>query len=232
MENEPTVEKTPEKGKALKVVKLILKICLGLIILAVIAVSVSRIIVLDTYPNEVTRYIWTDRASDAYKKDPDGFRVFDIYVGQNYSNLGLFFNAYIRLTDCPGEKLSEFQLTVRYNDSTVKQLNKTDPIEDDDPFVFVLCNDKGDAYIPSSVKEASKSNLNYRRLVFEDVDMVDVDYLYINIYSKSEVDYSGAVDFVKARGVKGADEKAFSYMPVYSSKNVNEEYRLGSDELP
>lgn len=233
MENEVNEFTPQEKPKSLKVIKIILRVCLGLIIFAAIALPVSRIFVLDIYPGEVTKYIWTERAAQVYKTDKDSIRIFDIYVGQNYGKLGLFFNAYIRLTDSRENDISEFQLTVRYNDSTIKQLAKTETVNDeDDPFIYVLCTDMGDAYIPSIIKETSKSNLNYRRLVFEDVNMVDVDLLYLNIYSKNVTSYDDVIEFYKSKEIKGADEEAFSYMPVYSSKNANEEYTLGSDELP
>ena len=233
MENEVNEFTTQKKPKWVRIIKTLLGVVLGLIIISAIAVPVIRMIVLDNYPREITKYVWTERAEEIYKSDKDNLRIFDVYVGQNYGRLGLFFNAYIRLTDSRDKKISEFQLTVRYNDSTVKHLAKTETVTDEeDPFIYILCNDLGDAYIPSYIDETTKSNLNYRKLVFEDVNMVDVDILYLNIYSKNVTSYDDVIELYKSKEIKGADEEAFSYMPVYSSKNANEEYKLESDELP
>jgi len=218
--------------KILKIIGKVLKYALILIIVAIIGFAIYRIFVMDNYPEQMQKYMWTDTSKECYENHPDDFHVYDVYVGQNYSKLGYFFNAYIRLTECEKDGRNEFQLTIRYNNSTIDRLaEKSTSYDKDNPFIFVLSTSEGKNYLPSKSISDKQDRYNYLRLVYEDIDMIDVDNLYINIYETGTEESKDILKFMSDNNITKIDENAFAYMPVYSSTNINKEYSLKANEI-
>ena len=219
-----------ETPKAVKIIKLILKISLAVVIAAIIAVPVARMIILDTHPEKMEDYYFTDEVFEYYMTKPEELSLYELNVGQNFTDLGYFFTFFTRLTTSADGEISQIQITVRYNDSTVENFNEeyeTDYEAGTDIFEFVLADDKGNYYSPSKILEAEKSNLNYRKLIFEDIDMLDVDGLYLNVYPKENF----SLNELKERAPEGIDEDAFSGLHFYYSDNVNPVYTFSKREL-
>ncbi len=205
------------------------------IILGIVGVSLVRIIMLDNFPAEVENYYFTEKSAELYRSG--AIMCYEIEVAQNYSDssgdshAGDFFLFFGRLTETGGN-LAEIQCTVRYNDSTL--LHRGESFNgsgyaagsETDPFVYVLMDDLGHAYEPVQITSAEKSNLNYRRLVFEDVDMTDVGSLYINVYHTSSYDF-GSVD--TSYGAK--DPGAFSCVGLFSSEKTYKEHKFSKKEI-
>jgi hypothetical protein len=94
----------------------------------------------------------------------------------------------------------------------------------DEPFVFVLCDEKGNCYLPDVTVESENGNLNYRRLLFDNVDMSGVDTLAVNVYSANNFDLSSHTF------ADGKDENAFATVLVYTSQVKMPEYKLSKRE--
>lgn len=199
------------------------------IILGIVGVSLVRIIMLDNFPPEVENYCWTEKTAALYRSGE--IRCYDIEVAQNYSDsagdshAGDFFLFFGRLTETEGN-LAEIQCTVRFNDSTLSHRGEGFTGSDTEPFVYVLMDDRGNFYEPSEITAAEKSNLNYRRLVFSDVDMTDVGSLYVNVYHGFSYQ-SDAVD--TSYGAK--DPNAFSCVGLFSSEKTYEEHKFTKKEI-
>lgn len=227
-QREPEEDTPKPENKVWKAIKFTFKTLLIVLISTIIAVPLIRLVQLDSHPDAAKNFVWTEKARQSYTDSPDGFHVYEFEVSQNFSELGYFFFFFGRIAEDDAGNVEQIQLTVRYNDSTLEHYTEDTGLSlgAGEPFVYMLSDDQGRNYLPAATVTAEKSNLNYRRLVFEDVDMAGVDELTLNIYGASAFDE----DLLET--VKGGDESAFATMTVYRSSNEAPAYTLKKKELP
>lgn len=148
-------------------------------------------------------FLWNESAIASYKENADEFSAFYYKRPDNYTKLGEFQASNVYFVPSTGQ----FQITVRYNNSTLKKLAEDyslDEIPSGEVFVFTLSDNLGNVYTSYEYASDSKKLYNYRRVVFDNVDMnakktVEEDgkqvekvfeELYINVYYIEDVLYS------------------------------------------
>lgn len=210
---------------AWKVFGKLLKVLMTLVLVSVFVIPCVRIFMLNSHPNEAVDLIWTESSKASYKSDPDAFHTYKIKMGDSYSKLGYFFFIEGSIVEDEAGRIEQIQLTMRYNDSTVTYFEEeSGESSADEPFVFVLCDEKGNCYLPDVTVESENGNLNYRRLLFDNVDMSGVDTLAVNVYSANNFDLSSHTF------ADGKDENAFATVLVYTSQVKMPEYKLSKRE--
>lgn len=198
-------------GKKITVGKIIKKTLLYTLRLAsffVIAILLWRIFSGEA-PKNMQELLLTDSTVQSLNNSSTPF---DVYYYQHKDNLtkdGKFSASHIYYI--PAEK--QVQITVRYNNSTVKKLMSDYSLStkpDFEPFVFTLTDGLGNTYTEYKYISGSKNMYNYRRLVFDGVDLDSLiveeppfnatedevnkfkeitkdKYLVLNIYYKNDV---------------------------------------------
>lgn len=210
---------------AWKLLKKAFKLMMTAIVVSAFVIPCVRIAQLNAHPNEAVDLIWTDASKASYRSAPDAFHTYRIKMGNNYSKLGYFFFIEGTIVEDEAGKIEQIQVTIRYNDSTVENYeNESGESASDEPFVFVLCDEKGNHYLADRVVKSKSTNLNYRRLLFDNVDMSGVDNLTVNIYPEHRF----VLEMLD--GVKNSDENAFAAISVYMSIFDVPEYKLSKRE--
>lgn len=212
----------------LKIVKIILRVLLIAVIAFFVGVPFVRMFMMgDTAAAK--NYLWSDAAKASYAASPETYKVYEFSVSQNFTTDGYFFLLNTRYTESQSDGYSQLQTTVRLNDSTLRHIAEDLSLADTptcEDLIFILTDDLGRHYEVSQSLYDRKTNLNYLRIVFEDVDMTDAEFLYLNCY------YSGAFDREAALSVTGQDEDAIGSLTVYKRQNTSYEYKLKRSELP
>ena len=163
-------------------------------IIKVVALSISffifafflfRILTMGD-PDSLTSIDWNPAAKEAYLKDPESFSAVSQKQQVFITNDGKFWISgilYLR-------EAKQLQLTIKYNDSTLKAL--AEQIEGElpeEPFSYSLLDSAGTRYTDYDFRVERKQNYSYRRLIFYGIDLTDIATVYVDIY------YSGAVDY-------------------------------------
>ena len=123
---------------------------------------------------------------------------------------------------CP--ETGEFQITLRYNVSTLEEIKKDfslAAIPEPDPalFDFSLVDNKGNRTPLTCVWTESKFMYQYMKLVTSDVDFsTDPGWIRVEIYYKDAIDYA---------------EQAYSIIPVYEKELTSRDtvYSLQKEDL-
>ncbi len=182
-----------------KIIKKTVKLSLKLIGITVFVSLLLRIFIAGDTSFSKT-FLWTEQSITAYNKNPDDFDVYYYKRPDNISQGGKFSASNVYFIP----SISQFQLTVRYNDSTLDKLMTDYKLENKptgEVFVFTLSDNLGNVYTEYTYTADKKNMYNYRRVVFENIDMnatktVEEDgiavekkfeELYINIYYKDDV---------------------------------------------
>jgi len=182
--------------------KLLKFIGIGLVIFVYLLVFFRIFINTDTKKSK--KFIWDERAIEAYNQDPDSFEVLtqklDGYVvtdgeggykavsyslmsRNGYFTVGSF--VYVKTT-------SQVQLTLRYSNSALKALAEcysleTLPEKSDEVFCFALYD--GERYYTEySYTTDARFTYNYRRLLFEGIDLEALNTLSLCIYYVNDCD--------------------------------------------
>ena len=152
------------------VFKVIKYVLLG--VMALMLIALILLLVTERDPEELNTLAWTEDAVARYKQSADGFRVISItgFDGRTYSQDGAVgISRVSRVVD-----LSEWQMLVRYNDSTLRKLAEKrgeSPYPDAERFVYTLQDDLGNVYTEYHFLTAETSRHNYLRLIFDDVPL-------------------------------------------------------------
>ena len=205
---------------AAKIAGNILKYLIFGVIIFVYAIIMLRICTMGD-PKSAGKYYWTAAKTEAYKARPDSFKVMDIdEKSEGYVYLtgdGKFAVSGIMLTLINGdEEHAQLQFTIRYNNSTIKSLMKeydllSAPLGE--PFVFVLRG--ADKTYRSYLYAKDRKNLyNYRRVIFEDVDIKNGGGFIVDIYYIDDADLNGA---------------PYGELPVYIKNSGAAEYDAAKD---
>ncbi|MBQ6702046.1 MAG: hypothetical protein IJN17_03740 [Clostridia bacterium] len=220
-----------KKNSKRKIIKKILLYTLRITTLLVFAVLFWRIFSGDS-PDSMKKFLWTESSIEQYNKSPEDFKVYHYKHKDNLSAEGKFSASEVYFVPSIGQ----LQVTVRFNNSTLDKVVEEYKLEekpDKDAFVFVLTDHLGNAYTEYSYISDEKNVYNYRRLVFEGIDMskITVDepspnatpeerkkiekerenvYLFLNVYYKDRVVLS----------------KPFSSLPVYDYVHYHAPYSI------
>lgn len=137
---------------------------------------------------DISNIVWTKEALDAYKEMPEDFTVeyYSEYEEHYFTEDGYFSVSKIRYIP----SISQWQMTVRYNKSTLKYLTEDYGIEfkeGDDHFTFALKDDRGKVYRNFRYIKEIKGRYTYYRLLFDDVEIMDVNEVKLYVYIADEV---------------------------------------------
>ena len=162
------------RGRAGNNMRIIFK-TIKYILLAAMAIMLGALIYLlwtERDPSAVRSLAWSEEAVERYKASEDGFRVMSItgFDGRTYSQDGAVgISRVSHVVD-----IDEWQMLVRYNDSTLRAVEekrgKVD-LADTERFIFTLSDDLGHVYTEYRFLTAKTSRHNYLRLVFDGVPL-------------------------------------------------------------
>ncbi|MBR5315109.1 MAG: hypothetical protein IKU45_06840 [Clostridia bacterium] len=148
-------------------------------------------------------FLWNESAISSYTENADEFSAFCYKRPDNYTKDGKFQASNVYFVPSTGQ----FQITVRYNNSTLKKLVEDYSLKETptgEVFVFTLTDNLGNVYTSYQYATDSKNLYNYRRVVFDNIDMnakktveedgVQVEKffeeLYVNVYYIDDVTLS------------------------------------------
>lgn len=240
-QNRPPIKKV----FSFRTLKRLLKIFFIAVLLVIYGIIAYRMITGLSVPKDATKLLWTEKALSAYGGGDLAVYVWD--PDPAFSDDGRFFvyqTKYIPKTE-------ELQLTVRYNRATVKALRAdASPSDvDDEPFAFVLRDDKGRLYTNYSYSSFTKGLYTYVRLSFDGVSLFDTDtapshtgddapdekysdIIYKGAYKSDEIssDISHLyIDFYYENDVKYENGSWADPIFVYKSSITLSEYDLSKD---
>ncbi len=166
--------------------------------------------------SKVKKYIWTEETAQLYKQNGK----LDIWKLTAYNKPNenmeltekLFFIDNLTYTT----ETSQFQFMLRYNilnEEIKKFVSKSDS---ENPFVFVLKDNKGNTYTEYQYIEDSALIYGYYRIVFSNIDIKKASELSLYVYCNS-----------------GDDIKQSSFVDicvVWYTDGYKEEYKLSSSE--
>ena len=211
--NDPNEENEYDalNGKKITLGKIIKKTILYSLRIAsffVIAILLWRIFSGEA-PKNMQELLLTEDTVQSLNNTPDSFKVYSYVHKDNLTADGKFAASHVYYI--PSEK--QLQVTVRYNNSTIKTLMKDYSLSAEpefEPFVFTLTDGMGNTYTEYKYISGKKNMYNYRRLVFDGVDLDSLiveepafnateeeinefeeitkdKYLVLNIYYKDDV---------------------------------------------
>ncbi len=112
----------------------------------------------------------------------------------NYDEEGWYNISNVAMSESAGE----VQLTVRYNSrSTVNVLMQKYELAErpeGEIFVYILADNKGNTYTDYTFAASSRPLYEFRRVIFTDVDLTDVDKLYLHVYYIGDVSNEGLMN--------------------------------------
>ena len=197
-----------EAPSASRIISWVLKGICFLVIFGVIAFLIIRIVMADYYPASMKRLYPSEELVAAYEEDPTlAMHRQELRVSYDDPNFSLFMAS--NQFYCP--KTGEFQITLRYNVSTLEEMQKDfalAEIPSPDPALFdiSLVDNSGHRTPLTCVWTESKFMYQYMKLVTSDVDFAkDPGWIRVEIYYKDAVDYA---------------ETPYSCIPVYEKELV------------
>lgn len=217
-----------------KVIKFILKfIAIGLIVL-VYALLFWRIYTSKT-PKNIKKFLFTQDAFDVCSSSPDSVSFWTRGDGTVWSftpdrpedSDGSFTAEGILYAD----GLSILEMTIRYNNSTVKYLTedyRLDEKPQGEPFIFILEDNAGNTYSDYVYAPFARSLYNYRRLIFKNVDLTDVTSLRLNVYYVGDVSLSSPYRYLDVYST-AQPISAFPEKGKYMTYTATEEFTTAQD---
>ena len=196
-------------GKAKTVAKITFKTVILAISFFIYAFFIFRLCSTQDAPESVSSIVWNETTRAAYAADPDGFQILTQEPSTFITDNGRFWISDV--VYLPQAK--QLQLTIKYNDSTLKYLKEAlekqqadalaaetgDAGEDqvlpeivlpDEPFDYSILDNSGNRYHDYSSIADRKQNYNYRRLVFENIEIPEHAAFYVDMYYVESIDYS------------------------------------------
>ena len=180
-----------------KIIKKILKFIFLALLVLVLGLLTLRMC-SSTVPASMKKLIWNDRLTAAYQSDPEGFSVEQQISRELVTADGSFFACNIIYI----ESAQQLQLRIRYTDYMMKELEAeigADTLKEE-PFEFRLLayvkeqdTDTGSTAVQNKKTETQeftdytytterKSMYNYRRLVYDDIDLELYDNIIMQVY--------------------------------------------------
>lgn len=178
---------TPEKTKKGFSIGKFFK-SIGMLLIAAVYVLLIGRMLLARPVGEMREYLWTDKSAEYFNASPDDFKPMKQQLEQVIDDNGYYHISKLAYID----DIGELQITVRYNNSTLEKLDGfySDRVDAGESFVFTLTDDSGKLY--DTYKYASSENFiyNFRRLVFENVDIASANKLYLNVFYANDISSS------------------------------------------
>lgn len=237
-----------------RTLKRILKILCIVILCVIYGLLAYRLITGLNIPAAATKMLWTDSARAAYDKNGGNLAVYSQEPESTFADDGRF--SVYEMKFIP--ETNELQLTIRYNRATVKAL-KEDILKkfaapdgasseeaaaasalaqravdevDDEPFAFVLRDDKGRLYTSYTYSAFEKGLYTYVRLSFEGVALFDTDISPADhgAYSPDEK-YSGIIYKGANKSDEISSDISYLYLDFYYENDVKYESGSWADSL-
>lgn len=205
---------------------LILKICIFALCIGVVGILVFRMVIFKNYPQTMKSIYFTEALTEHYNENGGNVSARTQKLRAPYDNpkFSNFMCDYLIVTD----KTDELQITLRYNDSMIKEAEEKYSLTgllagDESLLSFRLVDNLGNVYEKIAYKAyESEYMYNYVKLVFEDVDL-----------DKNEQNPSWVRLEVFINAAKS--EEPFAMIAIYENHedyNVFEEYVLSDKERP
>ncbi len=184
-------EESQKRFTPKKIIGLVFKIVAYSIIIATFLLLIGRI-QLAKVPKTFTEFYWTEAARlaledgeiDIQYQEP--FESFDENGYYNISNVALCYDS------------GEVQFTVRYNSrSTINALMNFYGLTErpsGDVFVYMLSDQNGKVYTSYTTAAGSRPLYEFRRIIFDNVDLSGVDTLYLDVYYGADVSKDGRMN--------------------------------------
>ncbi len=195
-------------SKAGKVAKITFKVVILGISLFIYSFFIFRLCSTQDAPKSVSSIIWNEITRAAYQANPEEFQILSQEPSTFITDNGRFWISDV--VYLPQAK--QLQLTIKYNDSTLKYLKEalakqqaeaetaeTDNGKDvilpeivlpDEPFDYSILDNSGVRYHEYASISDREQNYNYRRLVFENIEIPDHAAFYVDMYYVGAIDYS------------------------------------------
>ncbi len=183
-ENGQKTKRSPMRFIKKLTVGKVLKFIAVLLIITVYVLLFGRMILARNF-GIMDRYIWTEKALDAYNSTHTEFDIMSQQLDESMDKNGYYHISNFVYTP----QNNELQITVRYNNSTLDVLNFNYPhrVNEGEDFVFTLKDSNGKIYDSYSYAATSNIIYNFRRLVFENVDLTQADTLHLNVYYRGDI---------------------------------------------
>jgi hypothetical protein len=195
-------------SKAGKVAKISFKVVILGISLFIYSFFIFRLCSTQEAPKSVSSIVWNETTRAAYQANPDEFQILSQEPSTFITDNGRFWISDV--VYLPQAK--QLQLTIKYNDSTLKYLKEAltkqqaeaqttqndggadQPLPEivlpDEPFDYSLLDNSGVRYHEYTSAADRAQNYNYRRLVFENIEIPEHAAYYVDMYYVGAIDYS------------------------------------------
>lgn len=175
----------PEKSKFRKITEKTLTVAVLCFVFGIIIFMVIRL--MTSYPpSSMKKMVWNESALAAYQNDPNGFSVSYYPSTDSFSDDSMF--SISQITYIPS--IGQYQATVRYNKRVLNYLCNDyglTAVPDGETYIFMLRDNHGNVYKTYSYTAESRSNYEYRHVIFDGVDMDDVTKLVLEVYYIGDV---------------------------------------------
>lgn len=229
-------EESKKRFTPKKIIDFFFKLIAFVIIAGTFALILGRIALMKI-PRSFTGLTFTDSVIEAYDSgtlEAELFTPKDSFDDGVKINGKLVKGRYHISNVALSHTTDEVQFTFRYNSrstvNTLMELYKLTERPSGEIFVFTLTDNTGVTYKDYVFAAKSRPLYEFRRVIFEGVDLTDVTTLYLNVYYGDDVSGAGLMNhtFVMYEKDSGSEfpvyEKAektslvFNKAPVYMSK--------------
>lgn len=196
-----------------------LKYFLIVIALCIYGLLAYRLITGLNVPKAQLKLLWTDNIKEEYRQNGT-LTVYEQDPEQAFEEDGCFSVYSVKYIP----SVSQLQLTVRYNKSTVKYLQEFYPDEtlDESPFAYVLRDNNGNIYGNCSYSVTQKGRYTYLKLAFDNVKLFDKSVVPPEKeYFTPDGEYSDII--YKGIGMSQVETSNISYLYIdfYYENDVN-----------
>ena len=173
---------------AKKIGRTIKYICYAIIFL-VVSLLIWRMCSFSSTPEEMETLAWNSTTAAAYEEHGEAMQVLTLNMPEKYriSPDGKFSVRAVYYIP----EAKQLQLTVCYNDSTLKELDeKYGPSWS---LEFLLTDDRDHAYFGACTGSAEKGVYNYARFVYDMVELDDIKEIALTVRLSGETEQYSAV---------------------------------------
>ena len=160
-------------------------------------------------PSQARKFVWTESRIAAYEADPDGYAVYTQKLDGRIDKDGRVMLTRLFVDYNTGS----VQFTARYSDSTAEKAAQLYGEErpDGECIVFTLEDANGAVYDSYLWTPTDRGMYNWRRIVFEGVDIENAGTLTVNSYYINHVD----------------PDQPFSSLKLWSASTVSDRAKTG-----
>jgi len=139
-------------------------------------------------PKSIEEFIWNAESVSTYNSDPNNF-VINVVNEKSMSYKYITDDGRFAVSNIHITNTGQLQFTIRYNNSTIKSLKLDYDLEKDpvgEPFIYILSDSNGNIYRNYQYVSDRKLLYNYRRLIFNDIDLTATGF-QVDIYYCDDV---------------------------------------------